>query len=46
MNLNCKFGQIIDFRSMLNEATKMNIEEGSENNVSLNRIFENFPGYI
>jgi hypothetical protein len=31
-----KTGQIIDFRSMINEATKINFEEGNnENSVSL-----------
>ena len=28
-----KTGQIIDFRTMINEATKLNFEEGSSNGV-------------
>ncbi|RNA10244.1 katanin p60 ATPase-containing subunit A-like 2 isoform X7 [Brachionus plicatilis] len=39
-----KFGQIIDFRTMINEATKLNAEEGS--NDPSDRLMKPLAGYI
>lgn len=39
-----KTGQIIDFRSMINEATKLNFEEGSHDNSD--RLMKPLAGYI
>ncbi|CAF0710391.1 unnamed protein product [Brachionus calyciflorus] len=39
-----KFGQIIDFRTMINEATKLNAEEGS--NEPSDRLMKPLAGYI
>jgi hypothetical protein len=36
-----KTGQIIDFRSMINEATKINFEEGHDNTVIFLLNFRN-----
>ena len=45
MLVNYKFGQIIDFRSMINEATKLNNEEGPANDPS-DKLMKPLAGYI
>ncbi|XP_059165954.1 katanin p60 ATPase-containing subunit A-like 2 isoform X2 [Physella acuta] len=40
-----KFGQIIDVRSMINDITKLNVEEGSDN-IGNDRILKPLGGYL
>ncbi|CAH1796217.1 unnamed protein product [Owenia fusiformis] len=45
---NARPGQIIDFRSMINDATKMNVEEGSQDTTGMDKLqrpLGNYAGY-